>query len=420
MKILWVVNTIFPYPAKELGIKKTAFGGWLNGLAENLKNEKEIELAIVAPYSCKSIQKFYDGVVTYYLFPSVSGIKYNKKFDVYAKEILREFCPDIVHIHGTEYAHGLSYINNCDDSTKKLVSIQGLTTCISNVYLAGIDYKEVIKNITFRDLLKKDNIFQQRNKFKKRAVYEKQIIEKCEYVIGRTDWDKYNALTLNNNLKYFYLPETVKKEFYNNKWNIHDVERHSIYLSQGSYPIKGLHMLLKSIKIVKNKYPDVKLYVSGDNIVKNDTFLRKVKLSGYGKYINTLIKKYNLESNVEFTGILDEKKVIERMLKTHIVVVPSVVENESNSLTEAHLLAMPTIAAYSGGMTERIIHKKTGFLYPYFEYSMCAGYIMEYFNNDNLAVEYGKNAYEIARVRNAPEGNVAKILDIYNQILKGE
>ena len=67
-----------------------------------------------------------------------------------------------------------------------------------------------------------------------------------------------------------------------------------------------------------------------------------------------------------------------------------------------------------------IIHKKTGFLSPYFESSMCAGYIIEYFENDELAINYGKNAYEIARVRNAPEGNVSKILSIYNEILKGE
>lgn len=420
MKILWIVNTIFPYPAKELGIKSTVFGGWLNGLAENLKNEKEIELAIVAPYTCESIKRLCDGVVTYYLIPNISMLQYNNKLNFFAKEILSEFNPDIIHVHGTEYAHSIPFINICDDNVKKVVSIQGLTTCISKIYLAGIDYKDAIRNITFRDFVKRDNIFQQKSKFKKRSMYEKQIIEKCDYVIGRTDWDKYNAMTLNNNLKYFCLPETVKKVFYENKWNINNIERHSIYLSQGSYPIKGLHMLLKSVKIVKNKYPDVKLYVSGDNIVKNNTFLRKVKLSGYGKYINALIKKYNLENNVEFTGILDEKRVIERMLKTHVVVVPSVVENESNSLTEAHLLAMPTIAAYSGGMTERIIHKKTGFLYPYFESSMCAGYIIEYFENDELAINYGKNAYEIARVRNAPEGNVSKILSIYNEILKGE
>ena len=32
MKILWIVNTIFPYPAEKIGVKENNFGGWLNGL----------------------------------------------------------------------------------------------------------------------------------------------------------------------------------------------------------------------------------------------------------------------------------------------------------------------------------------------------------------------------------------------------
>ena len=66
------------------------------------------------------------------------------------------------------------------------------------------------------------------------------------------------------------------------------------------------------------------------------------------------------------------------MLKSNVIVVPSIVENESNSLTEAHILGVPTVAAFSGGMTNRIIHKKTGFLYPFNDYTMLANYIMEY------------------------------------------
>lgn len=420
MKILWIVNTIFPYPAKELGIEKTAFGGWLNGLAENLKEHQNINLAIASPYCGKEMRKYFDGKVTYYLFPNISAFKYNSDLDYYAKNILEEFNPDILHIHGTEYAHGVSFLNTCQENVKKIVSIQGLTTCIAKMYLAGMNYKDIIKSITLRDILKRDNLFQQANKFRKKAEYEKYIIRKSDYIIGRTDWDKYNSKAINNKVKYFSLPEVVRKEFYENKWEINNIERHSLYLSQGSYPIKGLHMLLEAIMIVKKQYPDVKLYVSGINILKNDTILDKIKFWGYGRYIKSLINKYDVKSNVEFTGILNVESVIQRLLKTHIVIVPSIVENESNSLTEAHLLGIPTIAAFSGGMTERIIHKRTGFLYPYFEPNMCAGYIMRYFDNDSLAIKYGEGAREVAKVRNNPEDNTNSLVKIYDNILKGE
>ena len=78
---------------------------------------------------------------------------------------------------------------------------------------------------------------------------------------------------------------------------------------------------------------------------------------------------------------------------------------------------MPTIAAFSGGMTDRIIHKETGFLYPFSEPAMCAGYIMEYFRNDELAVKHGKAAKEKALIRNNPENNREILIKIYNEIL---
>lgn len=418
MKILWIVNTIFPYPAEQLKIQKTAFGGWLNGLAEQLKNQKDIELGIATVYNGNEIKKYYDGRVTYYLMPGAPAIKYNKHLNKYARIILEDFTPEILHIHGTEYTHGLSFINVCDDRIKKIVSIQGLTSCISKVYYAGMSNKDIIKNITIRDIIRRDNIIQQKKKFELRGIIEKEIISKCNYIIGRTDWDHYNSKAINNNATYFCLPEIVRKEFYKNEWNIKDIERNSIYLSQGSYPIKGLHILLEAIKIVKDKFPSVKLYVSGINVVQNDSIMNKIKLSGYGSYIRFLIKKYKLQDNIVFTGVLNKEQVIERLLKTHIVIVPSVVENESNSLTEAQLLSIPTIAAFSGGMTDRIIHKETGFLYPFSEPTMCAGYIMEYLNNDELCETYGEEARKIALERHDPEKNVKEIIEIYRKIIE--
>ena len=51
MKILWIVNTIFPYPAGQLKIEKCAFGGWLNGLANQLKEQEDVELGIATVYN---------------------------------------------------------------------------------------------------------------------------------------------------------------------------------------------------------------------------------------------------------------------------------------------------------------------------------------------------------------------------------
>ena len=167
MKILWIVNTIFPYPAMQLKIEKCVFGGWLNGLADQLKEQENIELGIATAYNGNEIKKYYDGKITYYLMPGAPALKYNSKLNKYCKIILNEFKPEILHIHGTEYAHGLSFINVCNDNVKKIVSIQGLISCYEKVYLANIPYNEIIKNITLRDIIRQDNLFQQKNKFRR-------------------------------------------------------------------------------------------------------------------------------------------------------------------------------------------------------------------------------------------------------------
>ena len=110
-KILWIVNTIFPYPAEKLGLKKTAFGGWLNSLSDTLRKSEDFKLAIATVYNGKDLKKMDDGQVIYYLLPGAPALKYDKKLEKYWKDINEEFKPDLVHINGTEYAHGLAFIS---------------------------------------------------------------------------------------------------------------------------------------------------------------------------------------------------------------------------------------------------------------------------------------------------------------------
>ena len=265
MKILWIVNTIFPFPAKKIGIKQSSFGGWLNGLADQIKKNDSINLAI---YNGKKILEFEDEKIKYYLIPGAPAIKYSKKIEEYWKEVNKKFQPDLVHIHGTEYTHGLAYVN-AKLNKKIVISIQGLLHRYSDIYLGNISNKKIIKNITFRDIIKFDNLFQQKNKFQKRGKYEISLINKSRYIIGRTTWDYANIKAINPNSEYFVGNETLRKGFYKNSWNIEKIDRHTLFCSQAGYPIKGLHYLIEAIAILKIKYEDIKLYVGGTNILEN-------------------------------------------------------------------------------------------------------------------------------------------------------
>lgn len=416
MKILWIVNTIFPYPAEQIGIKKNYFGGWLNGLAENLKKNKNLKLAIATVYKGKKMLKFDDGEILYYLIPGAPAFKYDKKMKKYWKQISNLFKPDIVHIHGTEYVHGLACIkeNGCKNV---VVSIQGLVSRIADVYLGNIDIKDIIKNISFRDIVNRDGILQSKKNFYKRGKNEIEIIKNVNTVIGRTTWDYANVISINPKIQYFIGNETLRDVFYKNNWKLDNIEKYTLFCSQASYPIKGFHYLVQAISLLRNKYPNVKLYVAGTNILDKSNFISRIKRTGYSKYIEELIYKYKLNNNIIFTGMLNENEMLDRLLKTHVFVLPSAIENSSNSLGEAMLLGMPCVASNTGGTMDMLEHKKEGFLYPYTEPAMCAEYISRFFENDNLCIEYGQRAKMIAKKRHNQENNVDELLKIYKKVM---
>ena len=412
MKILWIVNKIFPYPSKKLGLNENVFGGWLQALADNLIREENINLTIATVYKGNKLLSLNDGKIEYYLIPGFPATKYNKIYEEYWKIIKNKIKPDIVHIHGTEYAHGLAFLKACPE-VRSVVSIQGLISICANVYYGNINMSGIIKNITIRDILKHDSIIQQKQKFEKRGKYEIETIKRANAVIGRTTWDFANVKTINPNIKYYVGNETLRAEFYKNKWDIKNIERDTIFCSQAGYPIKGFHYLLKTLYFLKNIKPQIKLYVGGPNITDTKSLKSRIKRSGYGKYISKLIKEYGIQDNIIFLGLLNEQEVIKRLLKTNVFVLPSAIENSSNSLAEAMILGIPCVASNTGGTTDMLENKKEGFIYPYTEPGMCAQYILKFLNDDNLCAQYGENARNTALVRHNPKENVKQILSIY-------
>jgi hypothetical protein len=62
-------------------------------------------------------------------------------------------------------------------------------------------------------------------------------------------------------------------------------------MSQGDCPIKGLHYMLEAMPEVIGAFPDAVLYVSGADVTGYGTLSEKIKISGYGRYLRSLIRK---------------------------------------------------------------------------------------------------------------------------------
>lgn len=409
MNILWITNIMLPPICEELGLPVPAVGGWMYSSLKRLKGQSDCRFAVAAVYpGRKLIIREVDGVV-YYLLP-LKGKRitsYNRHLEQYWQMIQNEFKPDVVHIHGSEYPHGLAYVRACG-RRGVVVSIQGIISSYARYYAAGIDYRSVKKCLTLRDFVKQDSILKSQRLFEKRGILEKELLRNANHIIGRTAWDKAHAKAIAPKAQYHFCGETLRDEFYKHTWSYAKCEPYSIFVSQAGYPIKGLHMLLKALPLILRYYPDTKVYVAGTDPTKSP--LRHY--TSYGKYLHDLIAKLGLEEKIEFTGSLSESEMCQRYLDSNVFVCCSAIENSPNSLGEAQLLGMPYVASFVGGVPE-IVNYNENVLYRFEEYEMLAQKVCNIFAQGADA-----KIPHVDLSRYCGETNLRLLIDVYTACAK--
>ncbi len=421
MKVLWITNTIFPELAKVLGNDPPVVGGWMYGLANDLtKSGIKLSVATAGPL----LNDFHDSIegVEYFLLKGQKSIlEYDSTLEDKWKGIVEIVNPDIVHIHGTEYAHGLALVKACLN-LNYLMSIQGLVGECSVHYTAGIPKKEILRNKTFRDYLRNDGILEAKDKFYQRSIkVEKEYLISVNHILHRSQWDGNYARTLNEHANYYCCNDSLRDAFYiSEKWNIQNKKDYSIFLSQAGYPLKGLHKILEALPFLVDQFPTLKVRIAGNNIIKVNTFKDKLRLGGYGKYLRSLIKKNKLEKYIEFTGPLDEQEMVYEYLNAHIVVSSSSIDNVPNSILEAQFLGVPVIASQVGGVPEMIVHGETGMLYPFDAVEILAEYIKDLFSDDDKALKLSKNGINLGVKRQDRTTNLEKVLEVYQNMLQAK
>lgn len=414
MRILWISNIIFPQLCKEIGLPVPFGGGWMESAAVNvLKMNPDVRMGVVSFGETDELKIFDDLPIKYYLVPSDRSKKgaYNVAFESSFKKINQDFRPDIVHIHGTEYAHSLAWVKACG-ADNVVVSIQGLVSACANYYYGGISINKLLSHVTFRDVVRNDTIFQQKRRMECRGDYEKELLRRVHHVIGRTSWDRSCVWSVNAGLNYHFCNETLRGSFYTGTWRLDNCKRHSIFLSQGHYPIKGLHKVIEALPSILRLYPDAKVYVAGNDVVSS-TYIKR---NCYSNYLLHLLRRLKLENNISFLGPLSEEKMKEQYLKSHVFVCPSAIENSPNSVGEAQLLGVPVVASYTGGTMDMVKDGETGFLYRFEETALLAYRICQLFADDNLCVQISEKERTVAHHRHDATVNASTLINIYNNL----
>lgn len=410
---------MLPIIAQHRGALTSVGGGWLTGMSNALRKQSDISLFVTFPASSvERIDGAFDGL-SYCSFLTTDVTRYRSSLKNDFVEIITREKPDVIHIFGTEFPHTLSAIEACEELeilNRTVISIQGLTSVLGkpSSYYAALP-KRTVNGRTIRDLIKRDNVKQQAKKMRCRGEYEIKAIEKAFHIIGRTDWDNENTHAINPQVNYHFCNETLRDAFYEGVWNYDDCEKYSIFVSQCSYPIKGFHMMLDAMRNIVKKYPDAHLYTTGPNLM-TEGFLTDQRKTYYSLYLKKKIKQYGLCDKVTFLGFLSEEKMKERMVKSHVFVSPSSMENSPNSLGEAMLLGVPCVSSDVGGVKNMLNHNMEGLVYPFHDSYTLACCVDEIFASRNLAERFSLNAKAHAEKTHSREINLKTLVNIYNKI----
>ncbi|MBQ6705353.1 MAG: glycosyltransferase [Opitutales bacterium] len=414
MKVLWLCNVVLPKVSEYLGMSISPVGGWLTGLSEELLKQENISLTV-----CFPTRKAVSGVCPERLsFYGVTRKNQREQFE----RILKKEHPDVVHIFGTEMTHTLEMVNACERHgllNRVVVNIQGLVSVLARHYFEGLE-RSAFFSPTLRSVFWGDSVWGAQRKFIKNGKSEILALKKVRHVVGRTDWDKACSLRINPNLRYHFCNESLRNAFYGEeRWNLEKCEKYSIFVSQCSYPIKGFHYVLEAMADILRDYPEAHIYTTGRDLLRPVSLIDRLKMTSYQKYLAKLIRHYGLSDKITFLGMLGEKEIKKRYLKSHVFVSASTCENSPNSVGEAMILGCPVVTSDVGGVKNLLIHEQEGYIYQSSAPYMLAYYMKRIFSDSKIANYFSQNARSHAKNTHDRTVNLDRTVAIYNEITVG-
>lgn len=414
MRILWLCNSAPGVVRAQITGQPAGAVNWVDHVLSGLR-QQDVTLRILfrGPQASGTL----DERCSYFGFGEAPAHQYPAALEAVFLQQIREFQPDVIHSWGVEYGHTLAMVRAAREAgvlCHMAASIQGLCHYISRHYTQGIPEK-VQKRGTFRDVLRRDNIRQQQEKFARRGAMEVQAIQALPHILGRTHWDRICTELIHPQAQYHRCNETLREEFYTGQWDYAACQRHRIFAPGCDYPVKGFHLLLEAFSQVVQVCPDATLAVPGADFQAHG-WKQRLHQGSYGAYLARLAEEHGVQGRIEFLGSLSAGQMKAAFLQANVFVLPSTVENSPNSLGEAMLLGLPCIASDVGGVSSLLENGRQGWLYPADAPYVLAGQILEVFALQDQAAAMGAQARARALETHDPQKNLQALLDIYREV----
>ncbi len=408
MRVLWFTNIMLPGHIDAEAKGFCTSGGWMAVLLEELLRRTGVEIAVATASPVpKEVRHRADGV-DFFVVPcrQSENVLACARALRHCAELVRDWRPDLVHIHGTERFYGLLSARRMIE-TPTVISIQGLLGPYSEWYhyFGKSTLRDIIHMHRWLEIPARRGQCWAYLDIRKRARTEREILQGNRFFIGRTAWDRACVKAVNPQAAYHTVGELLRRPFWDSRWHLEECRRHRVVFTNAGHPRKGLEILLDAIPLLKAEYPDIQVCVAG-NISRR---------SGYGRYIRRRLR--SLGGNGVELGALNAEQMAAELMRSHVFVSPSYIDNSPNALCEAQLVGMPVISTYTGGVPSLIEEGRTGLFFPTGDVRMLAERMRDLFTRDALARQLGGQAHEVARERHDPDLVVRQLLAAYEDVV---
>jgi len=407
LRILHFINTqlgIEQFSSGGRGIKSG--GGWTAALLGRMLSDTDFHFACAAFGKDEKIEKTSIDRLDCFVIPH--GRDVNTDGISSCRNVVEEWKPDLIHVHGTEGPFGLLSARRMIQCPV-LISLQGLLGPSSEWYrfFGNRSLTEILRMHWWMEIPLMRGSWVGFQEIRRNAAREHEIITGNRFFMGRTAWDRAYVKALNPSAAYYHEGRLLREAFWHKTWNIDKATRYRIIFTNARHPRKGTETLLEATRILKSDYPGISLYLAGGIPTR----------TGYGRYLHKKID--DSEVTVVELGPLNAEQLCDEMIRSHLFAHPSFIDNSPNSVSEAQLLGMPVIATYTGGVPSLIDDGRTGLFVPTGDAPMLAERIRQVFDDDDLAARMGMHAREDATLRHDPNIIIPEILKIYDNVLGG-
>lgn len=408
MKILWLSNVILT--DEDHG----SSGTWLGALAQRLAASGEVLLGNITSGSVSTMTRRDCGQIPQWIAPSSALSKRDglppKSTIAAILKAVDEFEPDLVHVWGTESYWGLLTARN-RITRPALLETQGLKFAIAPVFSGGLSFREQLACIGLKELYRRSAIFQARRSFAAWGAFEKEIISKHRHITVQSDWLEAQILGVNGAVRIYRNDFVLRKLFYSAQpWTY---SGRPVLFCSAAYPapFKGLHVAIRAAALLNRRRPGLELRIAGTH---NRTGLRR---DGYIAWVEREARRLGFDGKVTWLGPLSAERIVQELLQSSAMVIPSYIEGYCLGLAEAMQLGVPSVVSFAGGSANMAQDGDSALFFPPGDDAMCAWQLERVLTDQVLSSRLAGNARAAALARNDPEKILARQLDIYRQII---